>query len=118
MKDKQERFGIFVDRLRDLPAAGTHDEAFKMVCDTLEAVEDEFSGIISNSAAYQSDGRMYPPQTDSVREVPGNAGVKRYRSRAHNTLIGGNGAIKIITTGANTNVILDKPGSDGKGTGI
>ena len=118
MKDKQERFGIFVDRIIGSLAASTHDEAFKMVCDTLEAVEDEFSGVISNSAAYQSDGRMYPPQSDSVRDVAGHPQVKRYRSRAHNTLIGDNGAIKIITTGANAVVVLDKPGADGKGTGI
>jgi len=42
MKTKQERFTLFVERLAGAEAAGTHDEAFELIRETLGGVEDEF----------------------------------------------------------------------------
>lgn len=118
MKTKQERFTLFVERLAGAEAAGTHDEAFELIRETLDGVEDEFSGIASQPSAFQTDGRMYPPQVDNARKVPGHRGTIWYRSRAHNTIIGANGAIRIETTGFQKTVVLEKPGANGEGLGI
>jgi len=72
MRTKQERFTLFVERLAGAEAAGTHDEAFELIRETLDGVEDEISGIASNPSAFQTDGRMYPPQADNARKVPGH----------------------------------------------
>jgi hypothetical protein len=118
MKAKQERFTLFVERLAAAEAVGTHDEAFELIRETLDGVEDEFSGVASNPPAFQTDGRMYPPQTDSARSVPNQLGTTRYRSRAHNTIIGSNGAIRIETIGPKRTIVLEKLGANGKGLGI
>jgi hypothetical protein len=63
-------------------------------------------------ANWQNDGRVYPPQLDSLRAVPGRSGVKRFGSRSHNTLMGDNGALEIrdLSDGS----IFSKPGADGR----
>ena len=72
------------------------------------------TSIPFNPDAWQTDGRMYPPQSDSLREVEGHPKVKRFRSRAHHTFLGENGAIEIQTApGAET--LFTKLGVDGKG---
>ena len=55
---------------------------------------------------------MYPLQPDSARVVPGRSDVTRFRSRAHNTLIGDNGAIEIRDLSGRP--ILTKAGTDGR----
>ncbi len=82
------------------------------VADILNQVEDEMTSIPYDPALPLNDGRMYPPQPDSKKLVPGRADVIRYRSRGHSILIGTNGAIQLIL-GASGPVILNKPGAGG-----
>ena len=85
----------------------------------MNAVEDERTDIPFNPAAWQSDGRMYPPR-DDAEKPSGNGASRRFRTKWHNILYGANGAIRIQraptppdewTSGV---VILDKAGRDGR----
>jgi hypothetical protein len=109
---KEQRLREFLRRLHDSPRASSFDEARQLVEKTLNAVEDEMSDVPFNPANWQSDGRMYPPQDDSERPVPGHPSLRRYRSRRHNTFIGTNGALEIRTVGGE--VLLTKAGADGR----
>lgn len=109
---RPERFAEFLRRLGATPAAADFDEAYRQLCDVLNAVEDEMTSIPFDPANWQSDGRIYPPQLDSLRAAPGRGDVKRFRSKAHNTLIGDNGAIEIRDLSGR--VVLSKPGADGR----
>src|SRR3954465_6987776 len=109
---KAERLAEFLRRLKALPPVPTAEEAFETVARTLNAVEDELTDIPNNPTAWQSDGRMYPPQIDSRRDIPDFPNVTRYRSRSHNTFIAANGAVEILTTEGF--ILLSKPGADGR----
>lgn len=112
--DKKARLKLFYERLGAAPAASTHDEAFALIRTTLDAVEDEHSGVPNNPQNFQTDGRLYPPQIDSVRKVEGLPDVLRYRSSNHNTFIGSNGAIEVRQIDPEEGQFA-KPGADGKG---
>ncbi|MEQ8966374.1 MAG: hypothetical protein RID91_11155 [Azospirillaceae bacterium] len=112
MMPKSERVAEFLRRLGDAPPASSHGEAFDLLADTLNRVEDEFTDVPFDPTRYLSDGRLYPPQADSSRSVDGRPDLTRYRSRGHNTWIGENGAIHVRTL--NGTVLLDKPGAGGK----
>jgi hypothetical protein len=112
---KRVRFQEFLLRLESAPPAGSFDEAYLQICTILNAVEDELTSIPNNPETWQTDGRMYPPQMDNMRDVPDRPAVKRFRSRAHNTYIGTNGAIEIRSVDASgEQVLFSKPGADGK----
>jgi hypothetical protein len=113
-RPKPERFAEFLKRLGSAPAAGTLDEAYGQLCTILNEVEDLLTSIPFNPERWQTDGRMYPPQEDSIREVEGHPRVKRFRSRRHNTYIGANGAIE-IRSAPEAEVLFAKPGADGRG---
>jgi hypothetical protein len=112
-----ERVAVFLKRLDASPPAKNPDEARTLLADALNAVEDDFSGVAYDPEKHLTDGRLYPPQEDSRREVPGRSDVVRYRARAHNIWIASNGAIRIERigkTGQSPVCCLDKPGADGK----
>jgi len=111
--DKRERFKIFVQRLMEARRAISAEDALMLLSTTLNAVEDEFTDILFDPSQWMSDGRMYPPQADSARDAPGRPDVTRYRSKAHNTFIAKNGAIRIEDLTGSL-VVLSKPGNNGK----
>lgn len=111
---KHERFLEFLRRLAAAPAADSFASALGLLCETLNAVEDEWSGIPYDINHWETDGRMYPPQEDSLRDVPGRDGVKRFRSIGHNTLIALNGALEIREV-ISDDIVLQKHGADGRG---
>ncbi len=92
----------------------TGEDAYALLCATLDAVEDEHSGVPNNPSNWRTDGRMYPPQLDRVYAVPGFPEVLRYGHFKHDTFIASNGAIevKIVATGE---VHFAKAGTDGRG---
>lgn len=110
--DKGQRFAIFLERLATAEPVETHDEAMALIAATLNGVEDEFTSIAFDPLQWKNDGRMYPPQPDSARDVPGRDDVMRFRSVRHNTWISIYGAILIRTL--DDKVLLDKPGRSGQ----
>jgi hypothetical protein len=114
-RPKEERFAAFLERLGSAPPASTFQEGYDQLCTVLNEVEDSLTSIPCNPENWQTDGRMYPPQPDSLREVEGHPDVRRFRSRRHNTFLGENGAIEIQTVGSEPEVVFAKAGADGKG---
>jgi hypothetical protein len=101
-----------MDRLAQAAASASADEAYALVADTLNQVEDELSGVPFNPSNWKTDGRLYPPQEDNKHLVLGHPLVSRYRSVAHNLFIGSNGSIEIQTIRGDA--LLQKAGADGK----
>jgi hypothetical protein len=79
----------------------------------MNQVEDQLSGVAFNPENWQNDGRLYPPQPDSRRMVPGRPDITRFRSRRHDTFIRSNGSFEIRTLEGD--VEFAKPGADGQG---
>ena len=110
--NKAERLAIFRERLEKAPAARSAEEAYGLVARILNEVEDEFSGARFDPTQWKTDGRMYPPYEDNRHAVVGHPNIIRYRSIAHNTFIGSNGAIEISTIRGE--ILVRKPGEDGR----
>jgi hypothetical protein len=112
--EKHERLKEIFGRLEMAPAATNADEAVEQLTTIMDAVEDQFSGVPFNPESWQHDGRLYAPQGDSARSVPGSAHVTRYRTRRHNVFVAVNGALEVQTV-ASKDVVFSKPGADGRG---
>ena len=110
---KDERFDEFVRRLALAPAAESTVQALALLSSVLNEVEDELSDIPNSPQNWQTDGRMYPPQMDSARDVPGRSDLIRFRSRGHNTFVRENGAIEILDL--QNSALFSKFGADGRG---
>jgi len=111
---KSVRLQEFLRRLRSLPAAANHDQARAQLEETLNAVEDELSGVPFIPNNWRTDGRMYPAQDDYAADVEGHPCVTSYRHRSHETFIAENGAFEIRDLKENK-VLIEKLGADGKG---
>ena len=69
VRSVRERLDELFRQLRSLPCAGSADEASRQLCDTLDVVEDAWSGIPKKSPPQPPssfDGRMYCPMPDFV----------------------------------------------------
>lgn len=114
MPSKAKRLKEFLRRLEAAPPASSPNEALDLLSRTLNAVEDELSGVPGRPELWRSDGRMYPPQEDARVKSPGQPSVRKYRNKGHYVFIGVNGSIRIETLDAD--IILNKPGVDGRKT--
>ncbi|MFF4647452.1 hypothetical protein [Streptomyces sp. NPDC001389] len=64
-----ERLAIVYERLTALPPAKGAREALRQLADTLDSVEDEYSGVPKDpNPGLAFDGRMYPPRADYITE--------------------------------------------------
>ena len=104
-----ERLREFFKRLGEQPKANTADEALGQVNRTLNAVEDELSGVVRKEPPpppNMPDGRMYPPLADNiVRNADGSISA---RTRGHTIQCGADGSIT-ITNRKTGNVDFHKP---------
>lgn len=115
---RKERLELFFQRLGESHHFQNLNEALDGLSQILNQVEDEFSGVPYQPDEHETDGRMYPPQADSVREVDGYPAVSRLRHKGHNTFISENGAIEIRVATVPTesaHLLFQKLGSNGKG---
>jgi hypothetical protein len=110
---KAERIAIFIQRLRECAPVGSHAAALQLICETMNQVEDEFSGARYQPENWRIDGRMYPPDATFAHRVEGSSTVE-YRATAHSTFIGANGAFVILRRSTGQ-VLLAMPGLDGRG---
>ena len=113
--NKKERIKIFLERLSAESPASSEKDAYQLLSKALNDVEDEHTGIPYDIDSWMDDGRMYPPQQDSKNNTD-NDRVVRYRNKGHNTYIADNGAIQIKDI-RKRQILLDKPGADGKRIG-
>src|SRR5262249_53751474 len=111
---KTVRFQVFLGRLAEAAPAPDGTEAKRLIDHTLNAVEDELTDIPYDPTRWRTDGRMYPVQDDNASDVEGHPDVTSYRSRKHETLVRDNGAFE-IRDAHTRDVLVSKPGSDGKG---
>lgn len=115
MPTKAERLAEFFRRLRAAAPAASEAAALALVRHTLDAVEDELSGVAHDSKVarirLQSE-RMYPPLADS--EVTSTvSGTRCFSTARHAIFVAPNGAI-MIRHQITLHVELSKVGADGK----
>lgn len=94
----RDRLDEVYRRLRTLPRATTSDEALRQLCETLDEVEDAWSGIPKKSAPPSPssfDGRMYCPMADFVLRRD-DGGILAL-TRGHRIEIGRDGSLRIIS---------------------
>ena len=75
---KAERLAEVMRRLDCAPAASSFEAAFELTSETINAVEDELSGIPFDMAVSmdqsRTDGRMYPPRMAADAQDRGQKG--------------------------------------------
>jgi hypothetical protein len=109
---KGQRLAEVFRRLARADPATSHDEAYALLCATINEVEDEFTSIpYDPPTPPDDDGRLYPPFADSARPEKGRSDIARYRSRGHYVKIRDNGAIGIYKL--DDSQVFAKPGLDG-----
>jgi hypothetical protein len=108
-----ERLTEIFRRLALAEPAASGTDALDLIALIINQVEDQLSGVPFDPENWQNDGRLYPPQPDSVRMIVNRPDLRRFRSRGHNTFIRSNGAIEIRTLEGY--VEFEKLGADGQG---
>ena len=113
---KAERLKEFFQRLGAANPVSSFEEAYRLLCSTLDQVEDELSGLPNEPERWRTLDRMFPPQSDRMSSVE-EYDVKRFDSLRHITYIAGNGAIEIRSKRRKKEGIevhFSKPGLDGR----
>jgi hypothetical protein len=94
----RQRLDELYRRLKRLPRADSAEEALRQLCQELEAVEDEMSGIAKQTPPPippASDGRMYCPLDDFIDRR--DDGSSFAMTRGHRIEIGKNGSVRIVS---------------------
>jgi hypothetical protein len=113
---KKDRLELFFHRVREIEPAANHDEAMALLASTLNAIEDEFSGVPYNPDEPGTDGRMYAPKEIYRYPAWERSGIRCYRQVGHATFIADNGAIEIRPRkrGELADPSFEKAGKDGR----
>jgi hypothetical protein len=114
MATKAERLVEFFRRLAAAAPADTAEAALALIRDTLNAVEDELSGVDYDAdlaTMQMPSARMYPPLPDSERPSI-IRDTRCFRARFHDIFVANNGAF-MIRHHHSLRVELSKPGADG-----
>lgn len=93
----QQRLAEFYRRLRAAPRMATAADAFRVLCETLDQVEEELSGVPKQSPpplATLSDGRMYCPLEDHIQRR--DDGSIFATTRGHQIEVQADGTICIV----------------------
>lgn len=113
---RDQRLAEFLRRLAEAPAAASFDEAYRLLCSTLDGVEDELSGLPNDPGQWMTLERMFPPQRDRMSSIAG-CDVQRFDSKRHITYIAANGALEIRgkrRPRESVVVLCSKAGADGR----
>jgi hypothetical protein len=93
----RERVDEVYRRLGRLPRPTSAEAALCQLCDTLEQVEDEMSGIkkqIPTPPPSSPDGRMYCPLDDNILRRPDGSILAK--TRGHTITISNDGHLQIV----------------------
>ena len=89
------RLGILYERLDASERPTDAEAAYRQLCELLEEVEDEYSGVIRNPCpGLEPDGRMYPPRPDRIERSADGSIVAV--TRRHEVRVAPSGALTIL----------------------
>src|SRR4051812_18051125 len=98
-RTKRERLDHVVHRLVSDGPSRSDQQTLDRLAKHMKDVEDRWSGVPEHprpETLKESDGRMYPPHVMFERPS-GCPQIRRFVQTGHQTLIGKNGSIKILT---------------------
>lgn len=96
--DMRARLTKYYERLAGKPQTTNANDALRQLSDTLDEIEDMYSGVPKKSPPPppdQPDGRMYPPLEDFIKRQPD--GSLSARTKAHRIVITPDGKITITS---------------------
>lgn len=104
----KQRLNIYYQKLQSAPAPKNQSEAIFLINNTLDEVEDAYSGIrkFPIPGKSESNGRMYPIQKDQIRKL--RNGKMKLRTKGQQIFIDKNGTFRIKDL--KNNLILEKKG--------
>lgn len=113
---KQERLREIFRRMEEAPPSSSFDDAYELLCTTMDEVEDELTGLPNEPERWREIPRLFPPQMDRMSRIEG-CEVYRFDSLRHVTYIAENGAIEIRSlrlAEGQLQIHFTKAGSDGR----
>lgn len=113
---KLERLTEIFRRIGDAQLCSTFDEAYQLLCRTMDEVEDELTPYPNEPDRWMQLDRLFPPQMDRMSSVKG-CDIKRFDSRRHVTYIADNGAMEVRSlrvVDGEVKVHFTKTGNDGR----